>query len=318
MVYKHLSRREFVGTVTAVATVGVAGCSDGTNTTESDGDTGTGQTDTSASPTEDEPSTATEATTEDEESTTDGDADAFVRVVHAVPDAPNVDIYVDGEAALSDVAFRSVSDYLSLAAGPHQVQITAAGDQESVVFDEELSVSGGTATSLVALGELEAETFEVRAFEDDVSTPGEEEVRIRALHASPDAPEVDVAVEGDEEPLISALSFGESSDYNTVPAGSYTLEVRAAGDTEAVATFDVDLGGATGYTAFAMGYLNPEEAAVDEPFDLTVATDTVENGASTTIGTGTQTTEEPTTANETEEPTTANTTEELTTANTTE
>ncbi|MFP3491116.1 DUF4397 domain-containing protein, partial [Staphylococcus sp. SIMBA_130] len=37
---------------------------------------------------------------------------AKVRVVHASPDAPNVDIAVkDGDVLFSDVAFKSTSDY---------------------------------------------------------------------------------------------------------------------------------------------------------------------------------------------------------------
>ncbi|WP_336023500.1 DUF4397 domain-containing protein [Halobellus salinisoli] len=297
MVHTHLSRRQFVGTVTAVTTVGLAGCGgDGTGNGGEDDSGGTEETNGSPTTTETDAPTETEATTEAEETTTEGgDGDALVRVVHAAPDAPNVDVYVDDEAALSDVAFRSVSEYLSLAAGSYQVQITAAGDQETVVFDDEVEVSEGSATSLVALGELEAETFEVQAFEDDVSAAGAEESRVRALHASPDAPAVDVAVEGEEEPLISELAFGEASDYATVPSGAYTLEVRAAGESEAVASFDVELASMTGYTAFAMGYLNPDEAAADEPFDLTLATDTVESEATATAN-GTEMTEETTAA----------------------
>ena len=36
--------------------------------------------------------------------------EAFVRVVHASPDAPNVDVWVDGAAALTEVPFTGVSD----------------------------------------------------------------------------------------------------------------------------------------------------------------------------------------------------------------
>ncbi|WP_231554233.1 DUF4397 domain-containing protein [Halobellus rufus] len=302
MVQMHLNRRQFVGTVTAVTGVGLAGCSDGGANGDGDGDgVATDGTGTDGSPAETDTETATETETDTEgEPTEEGDGDALVRVVHASPDAPNVDIYVDDESVLTDVAFRTVSEYLPLAAGSYQVRVTAAGDEETVVFDEEVSLSADSATTMAAIGELEAESFEVRAIEDDVSAPAEGESRVRAFHASPDAPAVDVAVEGEDEPLISELEFGAASEYATVPADAYTLEVRAAGETEAVATFDVDLAGATGYTAFAMGYLNPDEAPVDEPFDLTLATDTAEGEAATTTEGETTTADGTGTAEETE------------------
>src|SRR5215208_1806650 len=44
---------------------------------------------------------------------------ALVRVVHASPDAPAVDVYVDGNKVLSNVPFFTASDYLPLPAGEH-------------------------------------------------------------------------------------------------------------------------------------------------------------------------------------------------------
>ena len=37
---------------------------------------------------------------------------AWVRVAHASPDAPNVDVWVNGAVAISDLAFGDVTDYL--------------------------------------------------------------------------------------------------------------------------------------------------------------------------------------------------------------
>ena len=42
---------------------------------------------------------------------------AMVRVLHASPDAPNVDVYADGGKILSDVPFGGLSDYLKVPAG---------------------------------------------------------------------------------------------------------------------------------------------------------------------------------------------------------
>ena len=43
---------------------------------------------------------------------------ARVRVAHFSPDAPNVDIYVNDDRVLSDVPYKTVSDYLELPPGP--------------------------------------------------------------------------------------------------------------------------------------------------------------------------------------------------------
>src|SRR6056297_2473613 len=79
--------------------------------------------------------------------------DASLRVAHLSPDAPNVDVYLDGDAVLEDVPYRTVSDYLDIASGSYEVMITAAGDMETVVFDEELDVPAADIT-VAAVGEL--------------------------------------------------------------------------------------------------------------------------------------------------------------------
>lgn len=75
------------------------------------------------------------------------------------------------------------------------------------------------------------------------------------VHASPDAPAVDIAVAGGPV-LIENLAFPTASDYLPVAAGSYDLDVRPTG-TETVA---IDINGfaaeaGTIYTVFATGLL---------------------------------------------------------------
>ena len=200
-----------------------------------------------------------------------------LRVAHLSPDAPNVDVLVDGSAVLEDVPFGAVSDYLSLSAGSYQVTVQAAGDPDTVVFDQSLDLEPGAYTA-AALGELDSEAengFAVQLLTDDTSTPADDTARLRLVHASPDAPAVDVTVQSSGDVLVDGAAFGQTATVE-VPAGSYTLEVR--GDTESndgdvAATFDVTVEGGTAYTAFAQGYLSPDDEPADAGFDLAVVTD---------------------------------------------
>ncbi len=79
--------------------------------------------------------------------------EAFVRVVHASPDAPNVDVWVDGETVLTDVPFTAVSDYLTLPAGTYNVQVTATGSTEPVI-DADLTLDAGMSYTVAATGLL--------------------------------------------------------------------------------------------------------------------------------------------------------------------
>ncbi|MEF8821147.1 MAG: DUF4397 domain-containing protein [Halovenus sp.] len=203
-----------------------------------------------------------------------------LRVAHLSPDAPNVDVYVDGDPVLEDVAFGTFSDYLALEAGSYDVQVTAAGDQETVVFDETIELTEGSFTA-AAIGEVgEAnQPFAVSILEDDRSDPGDQ-ARVRAVHASPDAPNVDITVASSGDVLFGDVPFGAAGTA-TVPAGQYTLEIRPAtenNDGDVVDTFDVEVEAGMVYTVAAVGYLEPGNAPAEEPFDLVVVNDTDTTG----------------------------------------
>jgi len=260
------TRRRLLKTVGGVAVVGtLAGCAD----------TGGGDGNETEEPAAGNETNGMNETEEPADGEPAGEETAGVRVAHLSPDAPNVDVYVDGELAFEDVAYRDVSEYAELPPATYDVRITAAGDEEQVVFEDSIEVAAADYT-LAAIGEISEENqpFAVEVFEDDLSDPGEN-ARIRGIHTAPDAPPVTVTDAGTGDALFEDLAFGEAQT-GVAPPNEYTLEVRPADaepDTEPVATFDVPVEAGTVYTAFAVGYLDPEAAPVDEPFDLEIVAD---------------------------------------------
>lgn len=198
---------------------------------------------------------------------------AGLRVAHASPDAPAVDVYVNGSVAVGGLEFRSVTDYLELAEGEYEIKVNVAGTETTVFGPTTVELEGEDYTA-VALGEVSSDDteFTVSIFEDtNGANIGDDEARVRAIHASPDAPAVDVTVNDGALTLFDGFSFGESSGYVVVGAGTYEVEVRP--DTEdndgpVVSEADVTLEGGSTYTVFALGYLSPDDEPTDEAFEL--------------------------------------------------
>ena len=157
---------------------------------------------------------------------------AKVRVIHASPDAPAVDVFVNGNRALTNVPFFTASDYLDLPAGTYRIQVAPTGqDASAAVIDANATIEAGKAYTVAATGPVAA--IKPTIIVDDLSAPASGNAKIRVYHFSPDAPAVDVKPAGGNA-LIAGLAFPNASDYLEVPAGSYDLQVTPAGDSTVV------------------------------------------------------------------------------------
>jgi hypothetical protein len=91
---------------------------------------------------------------------------------------------------------------------------------------------------------------------DNNAAPAAGKAHVRVVHASPDAPAVDIAVKGGAV-LVPNLAFGKDAGPLPVDAGIYDLEVRAAGTTTVALPINgVQLAAGKIYTVFAVGLLN--------------------------------------------------------------
>jgi hypothetical protein len=181
---------------------------------------------------------------------------ARVRAVHASPDAPAVDIWVNDNAAFTNAPFKGITQYANLEAGTYNIKVVPTGATEPVVIEADLALEGGKDYTVVALGTLE--NIEPLVLVDNNSAPAEGKAHVRFVHASPDAPAVDIAVKGGPV-LFSNIAFKEVGDYLPVDAGTYDLEVRVAGsETVALDVPGLALQAGTVYTVFAMGLAGGE------------------------------------------------------------
>jgi LPXTG-motif cell wall-anchored protein len=198
--------------------------------------------------------------------------EARVRVVHASPDAPAVDIWVNGAVAFSNAPFTGITDYAKLEPGAYNFQVSPTGATEPIVIDADAELATQTDYTIVAVGLLA--DIEPLILVDNNASPAAGMAHVRFVHASPDAPAVDIAVAGGGPILFPNVEFKGVGDYLPVDAGTYDLDVRVAGtETVALNVPGVTLEEGTVYTIFAMGLAAGEPAltavpSVDASYDM--------------------------------------------------
>jgi hypothetical protein len=176
---------------------------------------------------------------------------ANIRVLHASPDAPAVDVFANGNKVLTNVPFGTISNYLSVPRGEYRIQVRPTGEEKPVVIDTEVHVGKDKFYTFAAAGKLA--NIELLEFRDRDKAGQNGDPRVRVIHLSPNAPAVDVGVVG-QKPFIRHLEFQDRSSYKRLPVGTYNVSVRVAGtDTTVLTVPNVALSNGLSATVYAIG-----------------------------------------------------------------
>ncbi|MBY5920866.1 DUF4397 domain-containing protein [Ferrimonas balearica] len=184
----------------------------------------------------------------------DVNAGAEVRVVHASPDAPEVNVLVDDTVALSDVPFPAFSGFLPLSAGTHNLKVEPSAAPGTYVIDADADFALNTAYTVLATGFVaEITPWIVEGKGRRIATAAQ----LRLLHASPSAGNVDIYVGtdndiSDEEPAFSDVPIRAETGLVALPPGDYVVTVTATGTKDAaIGPLALTLEGNKIYTAIA-------------------------------------------------------------------
>jgi hypothetical protein len=163
------------------------------------------------------------------------ESQALVRLVHLAPGAPTADVYVDGTRMLAAVPFKTASKYHRMPASAHTLTIRPAGSTPSSApaASARVSVLPGAAYTVVLLGV--PQQLQVRVAKDDFSAPPSGKAKLRIVNAAPQSPPLDIGVAGGPT-LFRNVTFGMISNFVTIQAGRFSMEVRAAGSSTVLFT----------------------------------------------------------------------------------
>ena len=175
---------------------------------------------------------------------------SLVRVFHAAPQAPNVDVYVNDQMIFSNLAFGDFTRYVYLDEGEYNVSVYLAGQKDRPVINQMVDVPPQQIFTIAATGNLD--NLGLLVIPDKVSkSPSQNYSSVRVIHLSPNAPGVDILVDGDT--LFEDISFGEGTDYVDLNPGTYNVNVVLNTDKSVVLPLKVTLNPDKIYTIYIIG-----------------------------------------------------------------
>lgn len=176
---------------------------------------------------------------------------SYIRLLHASPDAPAVDVYADGKLIARNLTYRNFTEYVEISPGKYNITVYPAGTQASPVINTSHDVPDRSILTVAAIGRLA--DIQLRAVPDTPMSIPPGETYLRFAHFSPNAPNVDITLP-DGTVLFSDVAYTEVTDYKSINPGTYTLQARVAGTDNVVLTVpNQRLLPDKFYTAYAVG-----------------------------------------------------------------
>ena len=148
-----------------------------------------------------------------------------IRVLHASPDAPLIDICLDGNKFVENLDYGEISSYKIAMAGTRVLRLVAAGDScnSNEAIERNINLARSADYSVIALDYVD--DLDLVLLNDNNSAPEPGMSKVRFVHTIPNGPAVDVRTD-DGELLFEDIAFKEGSSYIHVTPGTYNLRLH--------------------------------------------------------------------------------------------
>lgn len=175
----------------------------------------------------------------------------YIRVFHASPDAPPVDVYFNNKPVVSNLTYRSFTEYLPVPPGVSNVKVYPAGRTTNPVINTNINIPPNTILTVAAINKLE--DLALYAIEDTPMPIPMGKTYVRFGHLSPNAPSVDVRLPNGSD-LFKDIEYKEITEYKLIEPGTYTFEVYTTGTENRVLYVpNINLKPNRFYTVYAIG-----------------------------------------------------------------
>ncbi|MDP4143703.1 MAG: DUF4397 domain-containing protein [Bacillota bacterium] len=179
---------------------------------------------------------------------------SYIRILHASPNAPAVDIYANGRIIARNVHYKEFTNYLALIPGNYRITVYVSGTSTNPVINTNVTIPEKMIFTVAAIGT--SPNLSLLPIAEPVLPIRPGKAYVRFAHLSPNTPAVDITLPNGDK-IFKNVSYKEVTDYLPVNGGSYILQARIANtDNIVLHAGRINLRPGRFYTVYAVGLNN--------------------------------------------------------------
>ena len=159
-----------------------------------------------------------------------------VRIVMVSPDAPAVDILIDGTQVATSLLYTNSTSYTAVKAGQRRVQALTVSNSTSI-FDQTISVTASANETLLLTGPASKIQSVLLTDGSTATTTTSGTGKVRIVNASATMGPADVYIVNagtglsGATPVATKLSFDQATEYGAEAIGNYQVVMTSPGTT---------------------------------------------------------------------------------------
>ena len=176
--------------------------------------------------------------------------DGKIRLMHAIPDAPLVDVYANGKLLYKNLAFADVTKYINVPAGTYEIQLYRSGEKNNLLITESYQVIADSVSTIAVTYANNEISFFVLDDSHGICMP--EFASVRFINLSPDSELLTLRLP-ENKVLFNEVSYLETNEYYPLSAGIYNFIVINADSTFEKYISNIHLKNGTFITIYIIG-----------------------------------------------------------------
>ncbi|MDP4143395.1 MAG: DUF4397 domain-containing protein [Bacillota bacterium] len=183
---------------------------------------------------------------------------SYIRVLHAAPNSPAVNIYLNDELIVQNLAYSQYSLYIPLAPGDYSFKAYPVGQNENPIINTTVIIPEKTVFNLAIIGT--APNLEVYPIPEPTTAQNFGRPCVRFINLSPNSPALDVTIQNGMK-IFYNVGYKYISNYACTTSGTYIFKVSPTGTNNVIAaTPPLQLVPNKYYSIYAIGLVDESPA----------------------------------------------------------